>query len=93
MKTAIVLGATGLIGHHLVSLLAKQNHIEKVIAVARRPMHFEHFKVIPIKLNKWSIMAAGKMRSNKAKIYISSCSTMKIFNDVNAYFNSQEWEV
>ena len=29
-------------------------------------------------------MAAGKMRINKAKIYISSCSTMKIFNEVNA---------
>ena len=38
-------------------------------------------------------MAQGKMRSNKAKICISSGSTMKIFNDVNAYFNSQEISV
>jgi hypothetical protein len=38
-------------------------------------------------------MATGKMRSNKAKIYISSCSTMKIFNVANAYFNSQECSV
>ena len=38
-------------------------------------------------------MAQGKMRSNKAKICISSCSTMKIFNEVNAYFYSQERSV
>ena len=44
----------------------------------------------PIKLNKCSIMANEKMRSHKAKIYISSCSTMKIFNEVNEYFNSQD---
>ena len=48
---------------------------------------------IPIKLIKWSIMAKEKMRSHKAKIYISSRSTMKIFNDVNAYFGSLEWSL
>jgi hypothetical protein len=51
---------------------------------------FNAIGIIPIKLNKCSIMAAGKMRSNKTKIYISSCSTMKIFNEVNVYFNSQD---
>ena len=29
-------------------------------------------------------MAIGKMRSNKTKLCISSCSSMKIFNVVNA---------
>lgn len=44
-KTAIVLGATGLVGGHLVKLLAKADHIGTVVAISRKPIHYESNKV------------------------------------------------
>jgi len=46
MKTAIVLGATGLVGKALVEQLAQQQHIAKVIAVSRRPVVYNSDKVV-----------------------------------------------
>ncbi|MEE4379935.1 MAG: NAD-dependent epimerase/dehydratase family protein [Candidatus Competibacteraceae bacterium] len=40
-NTAIVIGATGLVGSALVSQLANANHISKVITITRRPV--KHF--------------------------------------------------
>lgn len=37
-KTAVVIGASGLIGQHLVTLLAKSSAFEKVITITRRPL-------------------------------------------------------
>ncbi|AOT08805.1 NAD-dependent epimerase/dehydratase family protein [Pseudoalteromonas luteoviolacea] len=46
MKTAIVLGATGLIGKILVQQLIEQAAIEKVIAITRRPVDYQSDKII-----------------------------------------------
>lgn len=45
MKTAIVLGATGLIGQNLILKLAQQSQIKKVIAVTRRAVDYSHPKI------------------------------------------------
>jgi len=45
MKTAIVLGATGLIGQNLILKLAQQSHIKKVITVTRRAVEYSHSKI------------------------------------------------
>lgn len=45
MKTAIVLGATGLIGQNLINKLAQQPHIKKVIAVTRKAVEYTHPKI------------------------------------------------
>ncbi|TQF70291.1 NAD(P)H-binding protein [Pseudoalteromonas luteoviolacea] len=45
MKTAIVLGATGLIGKHLVEQLQHHSLFSKVVAVTRRPVDFGSAKV------------------------------------------------
>lgn len=45
MKTAIVLGATGLIGSHLVKQLSECDAILKVIAVTRRPVEYSSDKI------------------------------------------------
>lgn len=42
MKTAIVIGATGLIGKSLVEQLAARPDISKVIALTRRAISYEH---------------------------------------------------
>ncbi|MCQ8877731.1 NAD-dependent epimerase/dehydratase family protein [Pseudoalteromonas shioyasakiensis] len=45
-KTAIVIGATGLIGSHLVEQLISAVHINKVITLTRRPVSYNSNKVI-----------------------------------------------
>ncbi len=46
MKIAIVVGATGLVGEKLVDRLAKEKHIEKVVAITRRPVEYKSKKVV-----------------------------------------------
>jgi len=43
MKSAIVIGSTGLVGGYLISTLVKSTSFEKVIALVRRP-YFEHYE-------------------------------------------------
>lgn len=45
MKTAIVLGSTGLVGQELVAQLIIDHNIEHIIAVTRRPVEFLSDKV------------------------------------------------
>jgi len=44
-KTAIVIGATGLIGAEVVDLLVLEEQIEKVISITRRPVDYENEKI------------------------------------------------
>lgn len=46
MKTAIVIGATGLVGKALVDLLAEETGIKKIVAVTRRPVEYLSNKII-----------------------------------------------
>ncbi len=46
MSTAIVLGATGLIGKNLVELLTNEESVEKIITLTRRPVEYQSTKVI-----------------------------------------------
>jgi len=46
MKTVIVLGATGLVGKKLVDRLAKEQAIDKVVAITRRPIEYKVDKII-----------------------------------------------
>ena len=45
VKTATVIGATGLIGSHLVRLLQEENSIETIRVLVRRPVQFSQSKV------------------------------------------------
>lgn len=44
-KTALVAGATGLIGNELFNFLLKANEYEKVVAIVRRPLSEKHPKL------------------------------------------------
>lgn len=44
-KTAIVIGATGLIGSNLINKLEKSAHIEKIISITRSPVKYESEKI------------------------------------------------
>jgi uncharacterized protein YbjT (DUF2867 family) len=40
-KTALIIGATGLVGHYCLQYLLQSNNYEKVIALTRRPVEFD----------------------------------------------------
>lgn len=44
-KTALVAGATGLIGHQLVNLLLQSEHYSKIRVLVRKPMKIRHPKI------------------------------------------------
>ena len=45
MQSVLVLGASGLIGSHLLKLLANDNAVSKIYLLLRRPLHTDHPKV------------------------------------------------
>ena len=44
-KTALLLGATGLVGSHLLEQLLGDNRYESVVALTRRPLDLQHTKL------------------------------------------------
>lgn len=48
MATALIAGATGLVGRHLIDLLVAAPEYERVIAVTRRPLEVEHPKLVAV---------------------------------------------
>lgn len=47
-KTALVLGATGLVGEQVVGQLIASENYDKVIALVRKPLSFTHAKLITV---------------------------------------------
>jgi uncharacterized protein YbjT (DUF2867 family) len=45
MKTALIAGATGLVGSQLLSILLESNYYSRVKALVRKPIPFEHPKL------------------------------------------------
>lgn len=74
-KTAIVIGATGLIGSHLVEQLISAAHITQVITLTRRPTSYNSDKVINYVVD----FAQLEQHSNlfKADILFSCLGTTK----------------
>ncbi|MFM1877724.1 MAG: hypothetical protein RLZZ241_590 [Bacteroidota bacterium] len=50
-KTAVVFGATGLIGRHLLTLLIQDPLYKEIIVVTRGPMEIEHYKIFHKRIN------------------------------------------
>ena len=51
MKTALLAGATGLIGGQLLPLLLADNYYEKVIVISRKPLEIQHSKLQNVVVN------------------------------------------
>jgi uncharacterized protein YbjT (DUF2867 family) len=50
-KTALVFGATGLVGNHLISFLLLHPAYSKVVAFLRKPLEYEHPKLVQHVIN------------------------------------------
>lgn len=48
MRSAIIIGSTGLVGNELVTALSKNDNYDKIFVIARRPVKFDHEKIEPV---------------------------------------------
>ena len=74
MKTALVAGYTGLIGSQLLTILLEGNYYDKVIAIGRRNLDFEHPKLVQQKVDFNNLELQGQKIDD---VYCCLGTTMK----------------
>jgi uncharacterized protein YbjT (DUF2867 family) len=85
-ETAAVIGATGLIGSHLVQLLQEDDYFETVRLLVRRPVSFQHPK-LQIKLVNFSDPESYKLAIDGSQTVFCAVGTTqkKVKGDQEAY--------
>jgi len=75
-KTAIIIGATGLIGRALVDELVRQKGIASVVALTRRPLNIQHEK-FENHVVDFSKLEDAKAYFNSSDLFFSCLGTTK----------------
>ena len=83
-KKAIVIGATGLIGHNLLTkLLANENYSE-VLVISRKALHINHPKLKVLVVN-FDELANYAPKINGDAVFCCLGTTIKQTPDLNTY--------
>jgi uncharacterized protein YbjT (DUF2867 family) len=85
MKTAIVFGATGFIGSHLLSELLNKPDYAQVIAVVRRPLSSSHPK-LSVLIGDLASLPALKPQLKADEVFIALGTTRKHTPDEADYY-------
>ncbi len=85
MKKAIVFGATGFIGSHLLRDLLDNPDYERVIAVARKPLALSHAKLITL-IGDLASLPALKPQLVADEVFIALGTTRKHTPDEAEYY-------
>lgn len=83
MKTALVLGATGLVGHQLIQQLLDHPAYDRVVALVRRPMDMTHPK-LHIEIVDFDKPDADKIRGDD--MFCALGTTLKVAGSKEAQF-------
>ena len=83
MKTALILGASGLIGKHLTQKLLASNHYEKVKVIVRKPLSLIHPKLEQIVMD-FDNLDASKVLADD--IFCCLGTTMKQAGSKDAFY-------
>jgi len=85
-KTAVIIGATGLIGGHLLKMLSEDSHFVAVKALLRRPVNFNNDKIQSVILDFADLNALKDAISGCDVIFCSIGTTnRKVKGDKQAY--------
>ena len=85
-KTAVLIGATGLIGSHLLNLLQDDDHYSEIRLLVRRPLLVSHPKLKVIVINFEDDRAFAKGIEGSDTVFIAVGTTQKkVKGDLNAY--------
>lgn len=83
MKTALVVGASGLIGKHLTSKLLMSNYYKKISVIVRKPLNIIHPKLDQIMMN-FDNLDASKIVADD--IFCCLGTTMKQAGSKDAFY-------
>jgi len=83
MKTALIVGATGLIGKHLTQKLLANNYYEKVSIIVRKPLNINHPKLEQIIMD-FDNLDASKILAED--IFCCLGTTMKQSGSKDAFY-------
>nr|WP_299415731.1 oxidoreductase [uncultured Emticicia sp.] len=83
MKTALIVGATGLIGKHLTQKLLTSNFYEKVSVIVRKPLNIIHPKLEQIVID-FDNLDASKVKADD--IFCCLGTTMKQAGSKDAFY-------
>ena len=85
-KTAVLIGATGLIGSHLLNLLQDDDHYSEIRLLVRRPLPVSHPKLKVIVINFEDDRAFSKGIEGSDTVFVAVGTTQKkVKGDLNAY--------
>jgi len=84
MKTALIVGASGLIGKHLTQKLLASNYYEKVSVIVRKPINIIHPKLEQIVMDFDNLDASKIMAED---IFCCLGTTMKQASSKDAFYN------
>ncbi len=84
MKTALIAGATGLIGQSLLKILLSGKHYSKVIALTRRPLHIEHKKLLVLNID-FNRIANFKVEDKVEDVFCCLGTTIKTAGSQEAF--------
>lgn len=85
MKTALLVGATGLVGSALLPLLLAADRYAKVIVVGRRPVPFVHPKLVQV-VTELSELDSVRLRLIADDVYCCLGTTMRQAGSKAAFF-------
>jgi uncharacterized protein YbjT (DUF2867 family) len=87
MKTATIIGATGLIGNHLLQLLIEDPSIEKINVIVRKPLSVESPKITLRVIDFSDTVSFKKALSGSDVVFCAIGTTMKkVKGDKQAYY-------
>ena len=84
-KTALVIGATGLVGNELVDILLDQEYYDSVKVVVRRPLDIAHPKLQSIILEDFDKMEEVKYQLDANDYYCCLGTTIKTAGSKEAF--------
>jgi uncharacterized protein YbjT (DUF2867 family) len=84
-KTAVVFGATGLVGGELINELLEQNGLNKIIAIVRRDLPVSHSKLEICRLDDYSQLMKLKEKLDATVYFCCIGTTIKIAGSQEAF--------
>lgn len=85
MKTALLAGATGLVGRELLGMLLAETAYTKVMVLARRPLGLQHEKLVEIR-TAFTDLAAIQLPDQVTDAFCTLGTTMKKAGSQEAFY-------
>ena len=92
-RTAVVFGATGLIGGYLVDFILKEEDFDRLIMVSRRPVDKQHHKLTVKIIDLFDSKAVEEAIPEEAVVFSAIGTTMRNVKGDKAFYRSIDYGI